>query len=135
MFVNEKNKVMVIRIQKNSVDLYRLYEYLSNTFQNYKVSLGKNNVITIVKGPWAIKITVKKTRISISKALSHPQYYVIAGMLFIALGVILPIIIYSVFIYPRMSMFVQEILEATYAYYRSHVLNYTQHQAYDGEEE
>ncbi len=121
-----KNKDMTIRIQKDTVNYADLHKYLISTFPRYRFWLDTNNTLKITKkGIFAVYVSVKRNKIIIRKGLANYKLYILAALLFIGLGVILPLFIYYFVIFPRMNMFSQEILDAIYAYYRHTVLNYS----------
>ncbi len=123
---------MVIKIQKNSINFNELVAYLKEQFPKYQFAIIGKNKLKIIRNKYiAAYITLAKNRVIIKGGFTSFKIYSVYVLFFLLLGIIVPLIITYLFIYPRTQMFLQEIADEVYSFYRSSVLNYSQYGRHD----
>ena len=123
---------MVIKIQKNSINFNELAAYLKEQFPKYKFEITGKNKLKISRNKYiAAYLTLTKNRVIIKGGFTSLKIYSVYVLFFLLLGIIVPLIITYLFIYPRTQMFLQEIADEVYSFYRNSVLNYSQYGRHD----
>ncbi len=118
---------MTIKIQKDSVDFNQLVHYLTQQFPKYRFWKTGENTLKIAKNKFiAAYITVGRNKITIKAGFTSFKFYVAFILFLLLLGILVPVIVSYMFIYPKMQMFLQEIADEIYVFYRHTVLNYSQ---------
>ncbi len=118
---------MTIKIQKGSVSFDQLTDYLMKQFPKYRFWKVGDNKLKIAKNRFfAAYVTVTKNKIIIKGGFTSFRLYVGFILFLLLFGIIVPVIVSYVVVYPKLQMFLQQIIDEVYVFYRHTVLNYSQ---------
>ena len=115
---------MKLTIKENTINATELKSTLSNEFSNkFTVTATIPTIIVIAKSKIiGTKVIVRKNSLYVVGGFPTPFFQFIFTLVFVLLGVVIPLLLYFIFLHKKMKFFEHEIVAFIKENYRAEII-------------